>query len=215
MRRRSPAPVAPCSNCGESKRLAGHGRCGACYMYWHRHGRDRPAEGIRHHREAGLPCSNCGHPAPSDQGGRCRPCAVYWRRHQRERPLPRPRCGPAPQPPRPCRVCGEGVRALRHGRCRRCAAYWDHFGRERPTTVRGGQARPVAPCPRCERPTREWIRGYCPACDRRRRTDDPAGWRSCAVCARVASLVRGRCLTCYNSWHRTGRERPLARARPY
>ncbi len=30
----------------------------------------------------------------------------------------------------------------------------------------------------------------------------------CQQCGTVGLLTRGRCLTCYQYWHRTGRERP-------
>jgi hypothetical protein len=57
------------------------GRCNTCYVYWRRHGVERP-QGPRPRR----PCQTCGQLVQQFHRGRCNACYQYWYRHGVERP---------------------------------------------------------------------------------------------------------------------------------
>jgi hypothetical protein len=117
------AASQPCSQCGRLAQPRSRGRCPACYMYWRRHGVDRPPQPrpVRLPR----PCTHCGRLTLALKRGRCDTCYCYWLRHGVERPL-------APRTPRSCQTCGQHARGLRRGRCLACYMYWYRTGRERP-----------------------------------------------------------------------------------
>jgi hypothetical protein len=132
MRRRTPRPLRPCSNCGRVQPIHGAERCGACYQYRHRHGVDRPPAGLRTPIDPHAPCRSCGQPIGASHRTRCGACYIYWRRHGVERGAGPILPGPSPAAPRACQTCGQLSPLLTRGRCRRCYSYWYRLGRERP-----------------------------------------------------------------------------------
>jgi hypothetical protein len=124
--------VRPCGNCGRLRPILAVERCGACYVYRWRHGRERPPDGGRSRSQPRPLCITCGERPAVGRRERCRRCHEYYRRYGVERGARPSRLGPAPAPPRPCHVCGQQEHLIWSQRCRRCHAYWYKYGRERP-----------------------------------------------------------------------------------
>lgn len=84
----------PCSDCGRSPRMGGfrHGLCGACRVYFARHGRKRPVHLIVNGRVRRLPdppkpCRICARLMKPLRRGRCGACNEYLRRNGFDRPM--------------------------------------------------------------------------------------------------------------------------------
>jgi hypothetical protein len=62
-------------------------RCRMCYVYWRRHGVERPLHPPqRPVAPHARPCTQCGRLTPQLERGWCQACYMYWYRHGRERP---------------------------------------------------------------------------------------------------------------------------------
>src|SRR5690242_10621103 len=127
--------------CGPGERS--RGRCLRCYLYWYRHGQERPRDDLLGAATV-APCTHCARPVQRRIRGQCVACYMYWWRHHTERPssfwtpptlcpscqcpLASPRrrgiCGSCymrayrqnPTRHQPCQVCGKATLLVR-GRC--------------------------------------------------------------------------------------------------
>ena len=118
MKHRSPAPQARvCGNPHCSRRkIYARGRCQACYVFLHRHGRDATPADMRSRRQAPERCQNCRERTVYARS-RCKRCYQFRLRTGRERPSTGQKSTDGL-----CRNCGRRP-PYRLGRCRGCYGY--------------------------------------------------------------------------------------------